>query len=84
MWKQQRRRQSTPNLTPLTLTRHYSAALVRSADADSRSLLIGTVTKEIGMTTNKPIELDKVPEATKRVGRGYSDHPAYPFDDLFA
>ena len=36
------------------------------------------------MTTNKPIELDGVPEKPKRVGRGHRDHPAHPFDEPFA
>jgi len=36
------------------------------------------------MTTNKPIELDGVPEETKPVGRGHGDHPAHPFDEPFA
>jgi hypothetical protein len=36
------------------------------------------------MTTNKPIELDGVPEGAKRVGRKHSDHPAHSFDEPLA
>jgi hypothetical protein len=36
------------------------------------------------MTTNKPTELERVPEQTKRVGRWHGDHPAHPFDEPIA
>jgi hypothetical protein len=66
------------------LTVFCNSAHFEIANADSGWLSIGPVAKESFMTTNKPTELDGVPEKTKPVGRGHGDHPVHPFDEPIA